>query len=185
MAQIWLHTNRRALLLGMIVPGALLAAGIGLLAVYGLAYANLILLVLGILLAIGGGFGILNVLYWLRLPRLAYQGGELLVFVRGTQPIRVPIEIVEVFFLGQGSAPLPQQGGRDTETTNIVVRLAESAQDWKHRDVDPRLGLWCENYITLYGSWCEPIAEPQMTQLNQWLIEAHREQRQRSAQVAR
>ncbi len=38
-----------------------------------------------------------------------------------------------------GSSPLPQQGGRDTETTNIVVRLAESAQQWKHQDVDRRL----------------------------------------------
>lgn len=184
MAQIWLQTNRRALLLGLIVPGTLLVAGIGLLAAYALAYANAILLALGILLALAGAFGILNVLYWLRLPRLAYEAGELLVFVRGTQPIRVPIEIVEVFFMGQGSAPLPQQGGRDTETSNIVVRLAESAQEWKHRDVDSRLGLWCENYITLFGSWCEPIAEAQMGQLNQWLIEAHREQKKRAASVA-
>jgi len=172
------------MLLGMLVPGALVAVGLGLL-IAGFTQSSTLLLAIGGGLLLFGTFAILNLLYWLQLPRLAYERGELLVYLRGKDPIRVPIEIVEVFFLGQGSSPLPRQRGQETETTNIVVRLAESATEWKQRDVDLRLGLWCESYITIQGAWCEPIGEPQMARLNQRLIEAHREQkRERQAQGA-
>jgi hypothetical protein len=89
----------------------------------------------------------------------------------------VPIDAVEVFFLGQGASELPNLRGREPETQNVVVRLAESATEWKHRDVRPALGQWCEGYITLRGSWCEPITRDVMQRLNRRLAELQRERK--------
>lgn len=184
MPEVWLHTNRRPLLLGMFLPALVVLAG-GALIVGGMVPGwKPIVLIAGILVTLGGLFLLANLVYWLRVPRLAYERGELLIHVAGREPIRVPIEIVEVFFLGQGAATLPPQQGRETETTNVVVRLAEAASEWKHRDVDPRLGMWCESYVTLNGAWCEQISEQQMGQLNQRLIAAHREQKRLKAEAS-
>jgi len=62
-------------------------------------------------------------------PRLAYDAGELLIFLEPARAARVPIQIVEVMFLGQGPSELPKLKGREPETQNVVVRLAESASD--------------------------------------------------------
>ena len=115
--------------------------------------------------------------YWMRLPRLAYERGEMLVFLDSAQPTRVPIDIVECFFLGQGDSNLPKLAGREPETQNVVVRLAESAPDWKHRDVKPAFGHWCEGYITIRGAWCEPIHRDLMQRLNRRLAEIQRERK--------
>jgi hypothetical protein len=64
------------------------------------------------------------------------------------------------------------------------VRLAESAQDWKHRDVRPAFGHWCEGYITIRGSWCEPINEGLMKRLNQRLVAVQRERKAASREEA-
>jgi hypothetical protein len=59
----------------------------------------------------------------------------------------------------------------------VVVRLAESATDWKHREVRPAFGQWCEGYITLRGAWCEPITREVMQGLNRRLAEVQRERK--------
>jgi hypothetical protein len=61
------------------------------------------------------------------------------------------------------------------------VRLAESAVEWKHRDVNPALGHWCESYITIRGAWVEPITHDRLRQMNARLAEIQRE-RKRAAQ---
>jgi hypothetical protein len=111
-------------------------------------------------------------------PRLSYANEQLLVRLRPGPPIQVPIDAVECFFLGQGPTLLPRPfGSRDKvdETSTIVVRLAESAERWKHFDVKPTLGLWCDGYITIRGTWCEPITNALLKRLNENLIAAHRE----------
>ena len=179
MPETWLHTNRRALWFAVVVFAAVTLAGLAIVVTSIVRELHGIALALGIGVSLVGFFLTLNLLYWMRVPRLAYENGELLVYLRGPSPIRLPIDVVEVFFLGQGSSTLPRQGGRETETSNVVVRLAEAEPRWKQLDVDRRLGRWCESYITLYGAWCEQLTEKQMAQLNQRLIAAHREQKQR------
>jgi hypothetical protein len=157
--------------MGLVLPGLILAAGvIGIVwsqatgrhwgwAAFFLPLAVLPLWMIG------------ELLYAMTQPRLAFEGGELLVYLEPTRPTRVPIEIVECFFLGQGPSELPKLKGREPETQNVIVRLAESATEWKHRDVRPSLGHWCEGYITIRGSWCEPISAGVMKRLNQRLAE--------------
>jgi hypothetical protein len=177
MTQPWLQTNRRALLLGMTLPVvfALAAAG-GL--VWSLASGQHWLLQMVLLLATAAPLWMIGeLLYALTRPRIGYETGELLVYLEPTRPTRIPIDIVEVFFLGQGPSELPKLKGREPETQNVIIRLAESATEWKHRDVKPSFGHWCEGYITIRGSWCEPITPALMRRLNQRLSEAHRQQK--------
>ena len=118
-----------------------------------------------------------------RSPRLAYQDEPLLVYLQNLEPIRVPIEIVECFFLGQA----PSLVGRDrekSENKTVVVRLAEAASQWRHRDVWVRWGHWCDGYITIRGAWCEPISSEVMERLNTRLLEAHRAQKRQRAEQA-
>lgn len=113
----------------------------------------------------------------IRMPRLGYEDEYLLVYLRGAQPIQVPIEIVEVFFLGQGPAMVKAKGGESAETSTIVVRLAESAAEWHEREVNPSLGQWCDGYIVIRGTWCEPINTDLLESLNHRLVEVHRKRR--------
>ncbi len=177
MHEVWLRNNRRALLVGMILPGLWLTIGLAALvtalatgqpwwlgAVAAIVSLPPVWLLAGLVLA-------------LTRPRLAYEEGELLVYVDAYRPTRVPIDVVEVFFLGQGPSELPKLAGREPETQNVVVRLAESATDWKHREVRPAFGQWCEGYITLRGAWCEPITREVMQGLNRRLAEVQRERK--------
>ena len=181
MREIWLHTNRRAILLGMLLPGSIAASGAALAIVSWQLGASWWWMLLGAVCAALGTLALASLALWLSVPRLAYEGGTLLVFVDRREPIRVPIDIVECFFLGQGPSFLPELAGREPETANVIVRLAESADEWKHLDVNPRIAHWCEGYITLRGAWCEPIQPEGLRRLNQRLAEAHR---QRSASAA-
>lgn len=177
MPEIWLRPNRRALWLGMILPLVVTMLGAG-----GAAYAFASGLapgwwIAGAVIAALGIFLIASLAYSTSLPRLAYESGELLVFLAGRNPVRVPIEVVEVFFVGQGASNLPKLLGREPETANVIVRLAESTPEWKHRDVDPRFAHWCEGYITLRGAWCEPINNEALRRLNKRLVEVQRERK--------
>lgn len=181
MPEVWLRPNRRALLLGMILPALAVVAG-----AWGVAYAmvtqaSLWWMLPGGLIALAGIYLIGSLGFSLTQPRVAYEPGELLVFLGSQEPVRVPIDVVEVFFVGQGASNLPKMKGREPETTNIIVRLAESAPDWKHRDVDPRFAHWCEGYITLRGAWCEPIGETALRRLNKRLVEVQRERKAQRA----
>lgn len=184
MPEVWLRTNRRAWLLGLILPAlAALGAG-GLLAFAYLNSAHWSLYVLsGAILAVAL-YLTGNILWMANQPRLAYEADSLLVYFEGQEPVRVPLEIVECFFLGQGPSELPKIAGVEPETSNVIVRLAERAKDWHHRDVKPAIAHWCEGYITLRGAWCEPISGEALKALNQRLAAAHREQKARQAVAA-
>jgi hypothetical protein len=175
--EIWLRTNRRALTT-MMVPPAILLAGCLAGLVWSLAtqqswfVTGMLGLFIFVLLWLFAG--LTSAMFQ---PRIAYQDGELVVYLEFGKATRVPIDIVEVFFLGQGPSELPKLQGREPETQNVIVRLAESAIDWKHRDVKPAIGLWCEGYITIRGSWCEPITPEIMRRLNHRLAEIQRERK--------
>lgn len=177
----WLKPNRRALGFALVPPFLLAVAG-GLLVEFvprggwtelfywgGWAIIGLAAVIAAALLKM------------LATPRLGYQNGELLVYLRGFVPHRVPIEVVEVFFLGQGPSYMPSHGEKPAETSTIVVRLAEAAHEWNHIDVKPSLGHWCDSYITIRGTWCEPINAALMKRLNERLVAVHRERRAAAA----
>ena len=184
MPEVWLRNNRRALVVGMFLPGLFLLA-----ALTGLAYSLWSgqpwwVAALAAALCLPPLWLIGSLAYTMTRPRVAYESGELLVFMDSTRPTRVPIDIVEVFFIGQGPSELPKLKGREPETSNVIIRLAESAEDWKHRDVRSALGQWCEGYITLRGSWCEPLTRDVLQKLNHRLIEVQRERRAAMKQEA-
>jgi hypothetical protein len=172
-AEIWLRPNHRAIAFGFLVPGFLVALAALLFALLpadgSLGWVRWALgvpmLALSILIS-------LSLAYHLRQPRLSCQGDDLLVYVSGGDPFRVPLTIVECFFLGQTEfEDIPRPG---VDAKNIVVRLAEKAEDWHHRDVKRNLGNWCGGYITVKGGWCEPITPDLMRELNRRLGEKHR-----------
>lgn len=106
------------------------------------------------------------IVWWMRQPRLAFDGGILLVYLRAGGPYRVPIDAVECFFLGSGPLKLSDQIDAPYRTVNLIVRLAEKATDWADRPVKPALGRWHEGYIMIYGAWCEPLSLEVVSRLN-------------------
>ena len=102
-------------------------------------------------------------------PRLAYRNSKLLVYLQAIFPIKVPIDCVEVFFMGQGDSKLQLADGKALENSTIVVRLAEAAENWHRVSVNRRLGHWCEGYITIRGAWCEPINVDTIRRMNESL----------------
>ncbi|MFO0790134.1 MAG: hypothetical protein U0805_11825 [Pirellulales bacterium] len=120
------------------------------------------------LLAIGGlALGLL--LLQTRRPRVAYADGNVLFYLRRGAPLAVPVEIVEAFFAGQGPAHLPAV--TDQRTVNLVARLAQRHTEWAERDVKTALGNWEDGYVTIRGSWCEPLDSELIRRLNRRLKE--------------
>jgi hypothetical protein len=184
MREVWVRGNRRPLaaIAALLLAGAAVGAGLALLPLsqpWGVALR----IVAGTIGAVFLLFG-LAALALMRQPRLAYETGQLLVYLRPWRPIRLPIELVECFFLGQGPTMMRQPAGDEARTATIIGRLAEKAVDWKHRDVDPRLGQWCDGYIIIRGTWAEPITPELLRELNARLVAAHRSLRQAQAQGA-
>ncbi len=177
MREVWLQSNRRALLVGLLLPGAWLAAALFSLWLSVSSGQPWLVSAVCVLLGVPPLWMVLGLGYALTCPRIAYEPGELLVFAEMHRATRVPIEIVECFFLGQGPSELPKLAGREPETSNVVVRLAESATEWKHREIKPAFGHWCEGYITIRGAWCEPINRELMQRLNRRLAEVQRERK--------
>jgi hypothetical protein len=99
----------------------------------------------------------------------------LLVFLRSGGPIRVPLEIVEGFLLGQAPGLLPGKRHLDAPTSSVVIRLAERAEEWAMIEVKPALGSWCGHYVTLRGTWCEPLSVDLVNRLNARLDEVKRQ----------
>lgn len=167
MVEVWLHANRRVLILALVpalglalVGTALLSAG-GSSVVCGVAWA---MLGVGVVLSIG-------LIGQLRRPRIAFQNGEVSFNLRSGKPVAVPVECVEAFFLGQGPANLPHVGGKRAETVNLVARLSQKAPEWAKVAVKPALGAWCEGYVTIRGTWCEPLDGELIRRLNRRLRE--------------
>lgn len=177
--EVWLRTNRRLLVGVATVPLILLVCA---LVALPRARSSMAFWSLAVLAGISAG-SLVYIALRARRPRLAYENGQLAVYLFGRRPLRVPIEFVECFFLGQGPSRLPtlSRGDREMETATLVVRLAESAHDWKHRDVRPWLGQWCEGYITIRGTFCEPLSSDVAGRLNRRLVETHRQLKQTMA----
>jgi hypothetical protein len=122
-------------------------------------------------LAAFGGL-ILVLLFWqTRQPRLAYEAGHLLVFLRSGPPIRLPVELVQCAFLGVGPTQLPGSSGAGLRSANLVLRLDEKATVWHEVEIKPALGRWSEGYITIHGAWCEPLRIDVVQRLNERLHE--------------
>jgi hypothetical protein len=68
---------------------------------------------------------------------------------------------------------LPDGDRRNSETSALVLRVADKASDWHRQDVKPQLGKWCEGYITIRGTWCEPLSIALVNRLNARLAEIH------------
>ena len=65
-------------------------------------------------------------------------------------------------------------GSGDTETINLIARLSQRETDWAHRDVKRALGHWCDGYITIRGTWCEPLNSDVVRRLNRRLADVKR-----------
>ncbi len=179
-SDIWLRGNKRYLTGSLIFPSLMLLWGAGLLfwAMFtevgdwrtwlGLIVCVLGSLCTGVILRVG------------LLPRIAYDSDEraVVLYLPGPTAYRVPLDIVECFFLGSGITQIPGQPQRDVQTKNVVVRLAERATDWHRRDLTLSIGKWCEGYITIRGLYCEPLDIEVVKHLNTLLHQA-----QQSAQV--
>ena len=172
--EIWLRTNARAILLGTLLPLAAGIAGLGLLWGVDGDGPHAWLRGLGVVLLAGAGATVAALLWQLRQPRLAYADGQLLLWLRSGAPIRLPVEAVECFWLGQAPSLLPGKRHQQTESAAVVIRIAERAVDWQQQDVKPQLGKWCEGYITIRGTWCEPLNVDLVQRLNQRLAEVTR-----------
>lgn len=173
--ETWLRTNRRALLVALVVALLVVGAGISAVAISPRFWFGNALAVVGWGAVGGAGVFAVMLLYQMTLPRLAYHDGYLLVYLQSAQPTRVPIEIVELFFAGQGVSHLPAAEEGPTKSRTVVVRLAEAATDWHFRDVKPDWGEWREGYIIVRGTWCEPLTAEVLKSLNRRLREVHRE----------
>jgi hypothetical protein len=167
MTEIWLQPNRRALWTTLLT-----FAAIGAVALAGSWWfdALIVRIVCGIV-ALLAALMVAASTVELRRPRIAYHDGHVLFNLRGSAPAAVPAEVVEAFFLGQGPAHLPTIRTEPPECVNLVARLSEKAPEWAKIDVKPALGAWCEGYVTIRGTWCEPLTGEVIRRLNRRLRE--------------
>ena len=107
-------------------------------------------------------------------PRIAYRDGYVLFYLQARGPIAVPVQMVEAFFLGQGPAYRSAAALSKAETVNLVARLSQRATEWAQLDVKPALGRWCDGYVTIRGTWCEPLTGELIRRLNRRLSEVSR-----------
>jgi hypothetical protein len=153
----------------MILPAALVVIGLAIL--LGPWRADGWIRAIGWGLAAFGGLILLLLVWQCRQPRLAYDAGHLLVYLRSGGPIRLPVELVQCAFLGAGPTPLRGPRGASLRSANLVLRLDEKATDWHEVEVKPALGRWTEGYVTIYGAWCEPLRMEVVQRLNERLHE--------------
>jgi len=163
------------------VPAAALG-GLGLLSLWsdGLPvprFFGIFLLVMALFLLIGLARQIFR-------SRIAYRDGNVLFFLKTGGPIAVPVQVVEAFFQGEGPAHLPGESQHQAKSVNLIARLSQRESDWQEREVKPALGNWSEGYITIRGTWCEPIHGDVIRRLNRRLAEVTREQQAQAEGVA-
>lgn len=174
MREVWLKQNTRAILFGTVPPALLVLLAALWLGWWG-ASAGAWARGLAWLIVALGVVALANLGFQLRQPRIAYQGGRLLLNLRGGPPLQVPIDVVEAFLLGVGPAMLSGDDADTRETRVLNIRLAERAEEWAHREVKPALGKWCGGYITIRGTWCEPLNVTLVNRLNQRLAEVQKQ----------
>src|SRR5262249_961125 len=118
--EIWLRTNRRALLFGAIPPA--------LFAILGLYFALSLGSAarpwwhwIGAAMVLIGLFNVAILLLQLREPRVAYFEGNVLFYLVSGPPIAVPVKVVEGFFLGQGPVVMSGVTRPRGSTVNLVA----------------------------------------------------------------
>jgi hypothetical protein len=171
MVEVWLRSNRRILAVGLIPGLAICGAALTLLlgsTETWIWWTAAIALLVGVLL-------VLAVAKQLLRPRVGYAEGHVLFYLRAGKPIAVPVHIVEAFFLGQGPAYLPGASEESQETVNLVARLSQKEAQWQRLEVKQALGKWCEGYVSIRGTWCEPLNNEVIHRLNRRLTEVSRE----------
>jgi hypothetical protein len=167
--ETWLKPNRRAILFACVPPFVLAMIGVWL-ALQSEASSRWPWL--------GIAFSAMNVGLLLLLvrqlwrPRIAFHGGKVLFYLRGGFPIAVPVDVVEAFFAGQSPAHLPGLT-KQPKTVNLIARLSRRHTEWAERDVKPSLGQWCDSYVTIRGTWCEPLNAEIIRRLNRRLKEVN------------
>jgi hypothetical protein len=169
MQETWLKPNRRAILFGCMPPLFLAAIGAGLAFALGES-ASPFWHWLGLILVVTSLAMIVTMLSQLRHPRIAFRDGLVLFYVRVGQPIAVPVDIVESFFFGQGPAHLPAVT-KQPNTVNLIARLSQRHTEWARQKVRPALGSWCDGYVTIRGTWCEPLNSDLIRRINRRLKE--------------
>ncbi len=170
MSEVWLHPNRRVLLLA-IVPVTILG-GVGTAIIWSEVLPLPHWLGVGCL-GLAGVF-LVGLLRQLLQPRIAYRDGTVLFYLKAGGPIVTPLHVVEGFFQGEGIAVLPGNSEKQTKVANLIARLAQREADWQDHDVKAALGDWTKGYVTVRGTWCEPITSDVIRRLNRRLSEATR-----------
>lgn len=165
----WLQPNRRALWFGSVPPLMIGLAG-GWLAIRSGTWGS-VGFVLGAALAALSVAALIAIARQITRPRIAYRDGQILFNLRSGAPIAVPVEVVEAFFLGQGPAKLPGDYRDESKSVNLVAWLSRRHADWAQREVRAALGSWKDGYITIRGTWCEPLDAEVVRRLNRRLKE--------------
>ncbi len=163
--EVLLKNNSRAC--GVLVALSIVPALVGVVIV-GVTWSRpmSIIAIFGWFMLLGGTVLTVRQVWWLILPRLACSEDELLVYFSGFQPDRLPLDVVECFFLGQAPTMINHPTGDVVESSTVVVRLAERAKQWHDRDVPQIMGRWHDGYITVRGTWCEPIDRQVVSRMN-------------------
>ena len=170
MRETWLQPNRRALWFGCVPP--LVIAAVGAWLTIGPGESNgAAWKWIGVAIVIVAVVVLGTLLRQLSRPRIAYRDGQILFNLRSGSPIAVPVHIVEAFFIGQGPAHLPGSSQGPEKTLNLVARLSQQQIDWAQRDVRPAFGNWSDGYVTIRGTWCEPLTPELVRRLNRRLKE--------------
>ena len=168
-SETWLRPNRRILAFASILPAVALLIGLAMLVPPFGGGMRFWLRIIGAVVAAISITGLAFLLWQAQQARLACDGRRLLVNLGTARPVAVGLELVEGFLLGQGPAFLP--GKQGAEVANVVVRLAERAAEWERVEVNRQLGSWCGHYITIRGTWCEPLSVDLVNRLNARLAE--------------
>ena len=182
MAQVLLKNNRRASLVLAILSTLPIGAGAALLfwsaRQSGAAFS--IIAIFGGSILLGGIVLLGRQLWWTYLPRISCEQKDLLVYMNGIKPIQVPLNVVECFFLGEGPSMISMSSHQEVNSVTVVVRLAERATDWHQRAVSESLGKWCDGYITIRGTWTEPLTREVVTQMNSALAAIKRAEKMKT-----
>ena len=173
MRETWLRPNCRALWFGSVPPALFFLLGAWITFAAEQPAASWRWWIGGGLMLFGGTL-VGAMLGQMRRPRIAYGDGKVQFYLRSTAPIAVPVELVEAFFLGQG--PMALAGAtQESATVNLVARISQRAPEWNEREVKPAFGSWSEGYVTIRGTWCEPLNGELIRRLNRRLREVTEE----------
>jgi hypothetical protein len=169
MQEVWLKTNRRAILFGLTLPLVMVTFGVWI-SLQANKEPQQIWRWIGLLVAMPGVGALIVLITQLRRPRIAFRDGHVMFYLQSGPPIAVPVHIVESFFAGQSDAHLPGLV-KPQQSVNLIARLARRNTEWAERTVKPALGKWDDSYVIIRGTWCEPLDTEVIRRLNRRLKE--------------